>query len=233
MMNINSYYPPGAGSFSHQPLSLHHEDTSAAHQLSNGFHHSVTAAPGFMSPTHYSSRSLCPRYDLAGGSSQSKARFVSNGDDQLMGSAASDVNAPSTPREHPTAGYASLGADPSPHHPHVHHHLHHHQHQQQQQVTRWGMTVADGGGSGQTSTTPPPLMQTSAFNSAIQAGAHHLNRPTAADTSPPAAVPCQSPHSAGAGFNSTGHIPFYPWMGVVGKPAFCLFFSCIIFIVRR
>jgi len=206
MMNINSYYPAG-GSFSHQPLSLH---DNTGHQLSNGFHHSVTAA-GFMSPAHYSSRPLCPAYDLPG--SQSKARFVADADDQLMRSGTSDVNATST-REHQSAGYASLG-DPSSHHPHVHHlHHHHPQQQQQQQVSRWGMAVGDG--ANQTSTTPPPLMQTSAFNAAVQSGTHHLNRPPTTDTSP-SAVSCQSPHSAATGFNSTGHIPFYPWMGVVGK----------------
>ena len=205
MMNINSYYPAG-GSFSHQPLSLH---DGAGHQLSNGFHHSVTAA-GFMSPTHYSSRPLCPGYDIP--SSQSKARFVADGDDQVMRSVTSDVNATS-PREHQAAGYASLG-DPTSHHPHAHHHLHHHQ-QPQQQVSRWAMTVGDG--ASQTSTTPPPLMQTSAFNPAVQSGTHHLNRPATSDTSPPAV----SPHSAASGFNSSGHIPFYPWMGVVGKHPFC------------
>jgi len=206
MMNINAYYPTG-GSFSHQPLPLH---DGADHQLSNGFHHSVTAA-GFMSPTHYSSRPICPAYDLPG--SQSKTRFVADGDSQLIRSATSDVNAAST-REHQAAGYASLG-DPASHHPHVHHHLHHHQQQQQQQqqVSRWGMTVGDG--ASQSSTTPPPLMPTSAFNPAVQSVTHHLNRPATTDTSPPA-VSCQSPHSAGAGFNSAGHIPFYPWMGVVG-----------------
>jgi len=204
-MNINSYYPAG-GSFSHQPLSLH---DNAGHQLSNGFHHSVTAA-GFMSPTHYSSRPICPGYDLPG--SQTKARFVADGDDQLMRSGTSDVSAAPT-REHPTAGYAPLGDPAASHHPHVHHH-HLHHHQQPQQVSRWGMTVGDG--SSQSSTTPPPLMQTSAFNAAVQTGTHHLNRPTTTDTSPPA-VSCQSPHSAATGFSSTGHIPFYPWMGVVGK----------------
>jgi len=209
-MNINSYYPPG-GSFGHQPLSLH---DNAAHQLSNGFHHGVGAAAGFMSPTHYSSRPICPGYDLPG--SQSKAaRFVADGDDQLMRSGTADVNGGTSTRDHQTAAaYASLG-DPAPHHPHVHHQLHHHpHHQQQQQVSRWAMTVGD---SGQTSTSPPPaLMQTSAFNHAIQSGSHHLSRPATADTSPPT-VSCQSPHSAGTGFNSSGHIPFYPWMGVVGK----------------
>ena len=206
MMNINTYYPTG-GTFSHhQPLPLH--DSAAEHQLSNGFHHT---AAGFMSPTHYSSRPLCPAYDLPG--SQSKARFVADGDTQLMRSGASDVNVAST-REHQTAaGYASLG-DPASHHPHVHHHLHH---QQQQQVSRWGMTVGDGTGGNQTPNTPPPLMPTSAFNPAVQSVTHHLNRPATTDTSPPAAVSCQSPHSAAVGFNSSAHIPFYPWMGVVGK----------------
>lgn len=197
-MNINSYYPSAGGSFSHQPLSLHD-----GHQLSNGFHHNVSAA-GFMSPSHYSGRALCTGYDIP--SSQTKARFDAD-DQQMMRSGTADVNASST-REH-QAGYAT------PHHPSVHH-LHHH-HQQHQQVSRWNM--GDGGpGPRQTSTTPPPtLMQSTAFNpaaAAVTAG-HHLNRLTSTDNSPPAAVSCQSPHSAGSGFNSGGHIPFYPWMGVV------------------
>jgi len=216
-MNINSYYPPAGPSFSHQPLALH--DNAAGHQLSNGFHHSVSAA-GFMSPTHYSSRPICPGYDIPGSQSKAAAaaRFVADGgDDPLMRSGTADVNA--TPTR--DGAYGSLG-DPSPHHPHVHHHLHHHQHPQppQQQVSRWpGMTV-QGDGPIQTSSPPPPsLIQTSAFNHAVPTGAvtHHLNRPATADPSPPAAVSCQSPHSAITGFNSSGHIPFYPWMGVVGK----------------
>ena len=229
MMNINSYYPSSGAAFGHQPLSLH--DT-AGHQLSNGFHHSVSAA-GFMSPAHYSSRPICPGYDLPG--SQTKSRFVADGDDALMRSGASDVNA--TPaRDHPSAGYASLG-DPAAHHAHAHHHLHHHH--QQQQVSRWGMTVP-GDGSSQTSTPPPPqLMQTSAFNHAVQPGAgHHVHRPATTDTSPPA-VSCHSPHSAATGFNSAGHVPFYPWMGVVGKQQSCLiprlflfFFTVLIIIIE-
>jgi len=216
MMNINSYYPTG-GSFSHhQPLALH-DSSEHHHQLSNGFHHSVSAA-GFMSPTHYSGRApICPGYDLPG--SQTKARFVADGDAQLMRSAAADVvNAAggSTREQHQSGGgYASIG-DPAPHHPHVHHHLHHQQQPQQQQgVSRWGIAV-DGGSNHQGSTTPPPLMPTSAFNPAVQSVTHHLSRPVTTDTSPPA-VSCQSPHSAAAGFSSAGHIPFYPWMGVVGK----------------
>jgi len=227
MMNINSYYPtPAAGSFSHQPLSLH---DGTGHQLSNGFHHSVTAAAaassGFMSPTPYSSRPICPGYDLPV-SQGSKARFVTaDADDQLMRSAvavaaASDMAANSTREQHQTAAagavsYPSLG-DPvsAAHHPRVHHHLHHHHHQQQQQQQRWGLTVGDG--SSQTSTSPPPpLMQTSAFNHAVHSP--HLSRVSVTTDASPPAVSCQSPHSAGTGYNSTGHIPFYPWMGVVGK----------------
>jgi len=107
------------------------------------------------------------------------------------------------------------------------------------QVSRWSM-------DGNPSTTPPPLMPTSSFNHgggtvAVQSAAvHHLNRAmslsavagatsaaaSAPDNSPPLApVACQSPHSVsgGGGFSSTGHhIPFYPWMGVVGTSALVL-----------
>jgi hypothetical protein len=79
--------------------------------------------------------------------------------------------------------------------------------QQQQQQHRWSMSSG-----GESSVSPPP-------QAAFSAASQHTGRPTV-NCSPP----CHSPASAGGYTSSSApnntsplnHIPFYPWMGVVG-----------------